>query len=217
MIRHIWTPAQITTLREIYPHQATAKVAEIIGHNLRAVYAKAAELGIKKTAEYFTSPASGRTNGKQGIGSRFAPGNAAWNKGMKGLDLAGEAGKKTQFKPGQMPHNWHPIGYERITDDGILQRKVTDTGISRKDFVPVHVLLWVEHNGPLPAKSIVIFKDKNRKNIVIENLECITRAENMRRNSYHNNYPKEVAQIIQLRGALQRKINRREKDDHATE
>jgi len=31
----------------------------------------------------------------------------------------------------------------------------------------------------------------------------------MRRNSYHTRYPKEVAQLIQLKGALNRKINRR--------
>ena len=45
--------------------------------------------------------------------------------------------------------------------------------------------------------------------ITADHLDCITRVENMRRNSYHNNYPKEVAQLIQLRGALNRKIKNR--------
>jgi hypothetical protein len=39
----------------------------------------------------------------------------------------------------------------------------------------------------------------------------MSRAESMRRNSYHN-YPKELAQLIQLRGALNRKINASIKD-----
>ena len=43
--------------------------------------------------------------------------------------------------------------------------------------------------------------------ITADGLELVTRAELMRRNSYHNNYPKEVALLIQLKGALNRKIN----------
>jgi hypothetical protein len=45
--------------------------------------------------------------------------------------------------------------------------------------------------------------------ITLGRLELISRAENMRRNSYHTRYPKEVAQLIQLRGALNRQINKR--------
>lgn len=42
--------------------------------------------------------------------------------------------------------------------------------------------------------------------ITLDRVECISLAENMRRNSYHN-YPKEIALAIQLRGVLNRKIN----------
>lgn len=34
----------------------------------------------------------------------------------------------------------------------------------------------------------------------------------MRRNSYHTRYPKEIGLVIQLKGALQRQINKRERD-----
>ena len=37
----------------------------------------------------------------------------------------------------------------------------------------------------------------------------MTRAELMKRNSYHNRYPKEVARLVQLRGAVTRQINKR--------
>ena len=46
--------------------------------------------------------------------------------------------------------------------------------------------------------------------ITADRVECISLAENMRRNSYHN-YPKPIAELIQLRGALMRKINRAER------
>ena len=40
-------------------------------------------------------------------------------------------------------------------------------------------------------------------------VECISRRENMLRNSVHTRLPKPLASLVQLRGALQRQINRR--------
>jgi hypothetical protein len=52
---------------------------------------------------------------------------------------------------------------------------------------------------------IVVFKAGVKKDAklapVIADLECITRAENMRRNTYHR-YPKEIARLIQSRRQL---------------
>lgn len=38
-------------------------------------------------------------------------------------------------------------------------------------------------------------------------LELVTRAEMMRRNSYHNTLPDDVKRLVQLKGQLTRKIN----------
>ena len=59
---------------------------------------------------------------------------------------------------------------------------------------------------------IVVFRDRNKRNIDQANLEAITRAENMRRNSYHR-YGQEIARAVQLRGVLNRQINKRLKDE----
>lgn len=64
-------------------------------------------------------------------------------------------------------------------------------------------------NGPLPAGYIVVFADRNNRNFAPSNLEAVTRAENMRRNSYLTRYPKDVADLIRMRGVLNRKINNR--------
>src|SRR5690625_2145733 len=63
---------------------------------------------------------------RSGRTGRFEKGNKAWNKGMKGLDLAGENGRKTQFKKGQKPLTYKPIGSERIGKDGYIQVKVSE-------------------------------------------------------------------------------------------
>jgi len=52
------------------------------------------------------------------------------------------------------------------------------------------------------------------EHITVERLELVTLAENLRRNSIHR-FPEDLVQLIQLKGALVRKINRREKDREA--
>lgn len=112
-----------------------------------------------------------------------------------------------------MPHNTQPIGSYRLTKDGTLQRKISeDKGNNSKRWRGVHELVWVEVNGPVPLKHIVVFKPGQRtaelEEITIDRVECITLAENMNRNTRHN-MPKELSDLIQLRGALNRQINKR--------
>lgn len=206
-----WTLEQLHVLRALYPHQKTEDVAAAVGKTVSQAYQKAAALGLKKSPEYLASPAACRLRRGDNVGAafRFKPGQVVWNRGMKGLQY--EASKPTQFKPGQMPHNTKEIGNFRITKDGTLQRKIGNgKGSNSKRWRGVHELVWVEVNGPLPPKHIVVFKQGMRSNkleeITIDRVECISLAENMRRNTVHN-LPKELAVLVQLTGALNRKIN----------
>lgn len=214
MIRRVWTDAAVALLRELYPNTRTRDLVGILDASERQIYSKASTLGLTKSAEYLASEDSGRLRGQRGVASRFQKGATPWNKGMTGLHIGGEA---TQFKPGNMPHNWHPIGHERLCDGGYLQRKISDTRNTRRDYVNVHWLVWFAAGNTIPKGHALVFRDGNRQNFALENLELVTRAELMRRNSYHTNYPKEVGELIQLRSALNRKINRLTKestDDH---
>jgi hypothetical protein len=77
----------------------------------------------------------------------------------------------------------------------------------------VHLLVWEAANGPVPPGHAITFLPGRRTTdaslITLDALQLVSRAELMRRNSHHTNYPKEVSQLIQLKGALNRKINRR--------
>jgi len=212
MNRRPWTSGELSILRMLYADTRTEDLVEFVDHPLRSIYCKALKLGLRKSPEFIAKHCR-RRDAEFGAGSRFKPGHKTWNKGMN--YQAGGRSVESQFKPGSKPRNYHPVGAERVTKDGLLQRKVTDTGYSPRDWVAVHALVWQEHNGPIPRGHIVVFKDRDNRNFDIDNLEVISRAENMRRNSCHL-YPKEVARLIQLRGALNRKINeraRREKQD----
>lgn len=211
MKRHLWTEPETAELKRRYPHENTGKLAASMRMTIGQINAKVYGLGMHKTPEYLSSPEAGRTDGKRGGKTRFQKGHATWNKGMKGLDIGG---KDTRFKKGhrggKAAEVYQPIGAERISKDGYLQRKINDDIPFQKRWRGVHILVWEEANGPLPAGHAVTFKDGNKQNTALDNLELLTRADLMKRNTYHN-YGKDIAQLVQLKGAITRQINKRER------
>lgn len=211
--RRYLTPAQVARIRAEYPDMRTADLAAAMGVTTAKLYNAAQRLGLKKSDAFFASDKSARIQrGKQSQGMRatqFKPGHASWNKGRH--YAPGGRSAQTQFQPGTRPPNWKPIGSERLSKEGYLERKVTDTGYPPRDWQGVHRLVWAASNGPIPKAHVVTFKPGCRTavadEITADKLELITLRDNMLRNSLHN-YPKPIAKAIQLRGALNRKINR---------
>lgn len=212
--RRRWTAEEVDLLTRRYPDTPTEEVAKQIGVTVERLYSKANQLGLKKSEAYLASPAACRLRKGDGVGAatRFKPGQQSWNKGKKGLNLGGI---ETQFKPGhrggKAAELYQPIGAERISKDGYIQRKINDDMPLQRRWRGVHIINWEAVNGPLPKSHALVFKDGNKQNTAVENLELLSRAELMHRNSYHTNYPKEVAQLVQLRGAITRQINKRSK------
>lgn len=105
-------------------------------------------LGLAKSAAYLASPASGRTNGRQGIGTRFRKGHAPHNKGRPFPVAATNPNcRRTQFKKGERRgvavKLWKPIGTERISKDGYLERKVNnDLGVYGFDAQRLTGVVW---------------------------------------------------------------------------
>lgn len=204
-----WSSKELAILRRDYPHMRTDALAKRMGRSISSVYNTAFLLGIKKTPEHLASEDSGRLTKMSRVGRAFCfpKGHQPWNKDRRWF--AGGRSAETRFKRGAMPQTWRPIGSERTDKDGILWRKVTDTR-RKSDWKAVHVLAWEAVNGPLPRGKFVVFADRNQRNFDPENLLAVTRAENMLRNTVHR-YPKEIQRLVQLRGALNRQINKRER------
>lgn len=114
-----------------------------------------------------------------GITGYFPKGTKPWNKGKKGISY--EGCKATQFKPGNVPHTWVPIGSERITKDGYVQIKIQD-GKKQKNWRSKHILVWEKHNGPLPEGHAIIFGDRDKRNFDLDNLVLVSRAQLVRMN-----------------------------------
>lgn len=209
--RRRWTPAEDQVIRERFPTMVTRDVAKLLGRTECSTAQRAYSLGVKKTAAHLSSQVGGRLqkNDPRGGATRFKPGHQAWNKGTH--YKAGGRSHEFRFKPGVRPHTWRPIGTVVIDADGYTKRKVRDDapkGMGRKNWVFVHRELWEQHNGPIPAGFNVTFINGNKTDIRIENLELVSRAVWMKRHTVHN-LPKELAQLVQLKGAVVRQINKR--------
>lgn len=205
--RKVWTESEVSLLKIHYSNMRTEELAKLIGCTLNCVYHKAFQIGLRKSPVFMASCASGRLmpGGEVGKHTRFKPGQPSHNKGKK-FPARGRA-IDTQFKPGSTPPNILPIGSERFSKDGYLQRKITETGYRPRDWVAVHDLIWIAQHGPIPEGHVVVFRNKKRTDIRLDNLEMISRAELMQRNSIHR-YPEPVKEVIRLSGKLNRTIRR---------
>ena len=132
----------------------------------------------------------------------FAPGNTPWNKGMKGYS----ANSPTRFQKGSHAPRWVPIGTEKVNGYGYLERKVAESHDRKIAWKAVHKLNWEAINGPIPAGHTLSFRDGNKANVEVENLELITRADLLSRNTMHR-LPAELREVIHLKCRLTRKIN----------
>lgn len=205
-----WTDEQLDLLRRLYPDVKASDIAAQIGCPLQQVYSKASRLGLSKSDSFLAGPDSGRIAEGQLLSpdTCFRPGNQPWCAGKKGLQTGGVA---TQFKKGQRNGRaaelWQPIGTEIVSSDGYLRRKLTDTGYTPTDYVMVHRIVWEEHNGPIPPGHVVTFRNRDRSDVRIENLECLSRQELIARNTI-TRFPPALRQLINANARLRRTIKK---------
>ena len=132
------------------------------------------------------------------------------NKGKKQSDYMSKESiaksQATRFKKGRKPHNTKEKGDIVSIKDSYNSTYYKYIKIKDNNWVLYHRYLWEQVNGKIPDNLILVFKDKNTDNVVIHNLELITRSESMLRNSRHN-YPIEIIPSMILIKKLENKLN----------
>ena len=109
---------------------------------------------------------------------------------------------ETRFKPGERPQAHRPIGSTHKFGEGYTYIKTAE------GFKPLHHVTWKQAHGEYPPPGAVVrFKDGNR-HCVPENLEMITRREQLAEHSV-NNMPPELRELVQLKGTITFLMNRR--------
>lgn len=193
-------------IRQHYANTRTSDIAAHLGISVGKVYRIANKLGLKKSTEYMKQQ-HGAFIKVAGASNRFAKGHTPWNKGQKvdGTKIPDH----TKFQKGQLPHNHKPVGWTRVDTDGYTYMKVKEP----KTWKMLHVLIWEEEHGPVPKGKIVKFKDGNKSNFDIDNLELIDRQQHMLNNTMHR-YPKIVVAAIKTISKLKKLIKNHGKEQN---
>ena len=118
--------------------------------------------------------------------TEFKRGRKSWNFGTKGLTHR----NKTSFKKGQMPVNF--MGYYKVCKDGIYVKTTKGKYSYMRNGKQIRVgkyenlarIKYREAFGDFDKKLLIFHKDGDIFNNEIENLELISRKENLRRNMY---------------------------------
>jgi hypothetical protein len=217
LARSPFTPEVAAAIEQLYPKTPTEDLAQRLGLPVARIQAYASKHGWNKTPAFLTQAGKARAADPDHPmhSTGFHKGLVPWNTGHKGMQVHPNA-VATQFKKGQMPVTWKPIGSYRVNCDGYLDRKVSDTGYAPRDWRPVHQLVWIEAHGPIPELHVVRFKPGMKTTdaqlLTVDRLECISRKEHARRNAWHANLPPDLRKLMGARIALSRAIARTQKE-----
>jgi HNH endonuclease len=205
-MRKYWTDSEIQEVKHLYPNNYSNDIAKHFGVDVRKVYSLAFRFKLKKSTEFLKMELSRQADRLKVLGkaSHFKPGHISHNKGQKMSKEAYEKCSATMFKSGIVPHNIKFDGYERTTVDGYIEVR-----IKKGVFKLKHRLIYEQHYGPIPKGMYIIFKDKNKLNFDIDNLELISLKEHMARNTIQR-FPKELKQLIHLNTKLKKLTNEKQ-------
>ena len=100
---------------------------------------------------------------------RFSKGMTPWNKGLSYQPN----NKETRFQKGNIPHVHRKVGSERINRDGYIEIKVAEPNV----WDLKHRVVYEKHHGEIPNDHVVIFADRNKMNLDIDNLILVSRHQ----------------------------------------
>ena len=170
---HIWSEEEKAYLSEIAPGRGYSEIHKMMNDKFEYQFSL---VQIKAAMK--------RYNLRNGLDGKFKENCTPWNKGLKGVRTGG---KSTQFKKGQVPLTYRPVGSERVNVDGYIEIKTADPSTWELK----HRVVYEKHNGKIPKEHAVIFLDKNKLNFDIDNLALVSRKEllQLNRSNLINNDP----------------------------
>lgn len=163
-----WTEEELQILRDAYVVGDRHYVQKVLKAN-----------GFHRTIKAIGATAK-RYQIKSNRNGQFKPGHKPQNKG-KGMDKDTlNKVKRTWFKKGHEPAG--------TLHDGAITKRKDNRGvynyhirISKGKWVYLSRYIWEQEFGPIPKGMIITYKDGNPMNCVVDNLEMISRLENLQR------------------------------------
>ena len=209
----------------------------MLGVKITSFRVKAYELGLKKVEmEYWTPEMitylkrNYKKIGDVEIAERFTklyPKNKKWTKQhiekkrrylkLKRTDEQQAAIKLRNTKQGRFPGYWE-YHKDLIIPDGTIKVYQNANGRiwkaikTKKGFIPYAPWLYRKEKGRIKKGHVIRIKDGNPLNIVIDNLEMISREQNQLLNiEIIKSHPPELKELIKLTNQLNKTIKKHER------
>ena len=189
-----WTYNEEQYLITHYATTSNVELAKTLSKkNADRVMAKAKRLGLKKSRQFLKESCQQRENS-----GKFKKGLIPHNKGKKLSQETKEKLKPTMFKRGNRPHNAQPVGTETKDKYGYVWVKIAEPS----EWKLKH---HVAYGEPVPTGHNVIFLDGNKYNFERGNLQLVSNAELMNRNTMHR-YPPELVRLLKTLNKLKKRV-----------
>lgn len=195
-----YTEEKLKYLIENYSDTKNVDLAKKLGVSESSVNAKAFKLKLRKSEDF---------KERHRLKGKFKKGHVPSNKGKKQTEYMSaesiEKTKATRFKKGGISANRYEDFTEVIREDKNGKPYIMIRTPSKGKLSYKHIYIWEKENGKVPKGHCLWFIDGNTMNCKLENLELITRAENLKRNVH--NRPKEFNRAIKLKNKILKQIN----------
>lgn len=134
----------------------------------------------------------------------FSKGHKSWNTGTKGICKANSG----CFQKGHLPKNWKPVGSERVDVDGYVLVKVAEPNVWQLK----SVVVWETAHGKIKKGHVIRYKDDNRLNCSIENLDVIRRPVHLYLNQHgYSEMPEELKPSLKMIAEVEVKVFERQR------
>lgn len=155
---------------------------------------------------------------------QFVSGQVSHNKGKPMPEHVRAKAMATMFKPGQRQgvavRLYKPIGTERMSKDGYLERKIHDGLPLQSRWRTVHLIRWEEMHGPIPVGHALKCLDGDKTNTDPSNWEAVPRALLPRLNGRfgrsYDSAPAELKPVIMTTAKLEHRVREARKGKRGT-
>ncbi len=203
-------PSEVCEIINRYPNELAQVLADEFKVPIWNIYKLAYKYGIKKSDQFLKSESSGRIQKGKSLSpkTQFKKGCPGATKGLRIEAIIKNKEKlrnwrdKCLWKKGHKPVN-------TAKDGEIRWRKNVGyyfIRISENHWEFLHRHIWQEKKGEIPEGFNVVFKDGNRRNCKLSNLECISNADLVEKNR-HTKYPLDLRKAIEERNKLNKILN----------
>ena len=213
-----FTPEEDQYLRDHYLEQSLNQLADSLGRAMGSVAGRVRLLGlvVPEEVKQLRFEQSYKRLAESGKAHRYPKGHIPANKGKKMDAETYEKCKATMFKPGQLPHNTKHFGkpylHTRKKKNGYVEKLwFIQEGTNKRSAYLAY--LCRQHGIDLTGKKPRLKPgfDHSRPP-TIDDIIIVSNRKNMKLNSLHR-YPPEVVKLVQLKGAIQRQINKQKENE----